>query len=59
MIDLNAPDPFSLTWWKSNLVAEDPVKTIWFMCAIARSVYGWDNLDLIERSMRVKPVPAA
>ena len=59
MIDLNAPDPFSLSWWQANLIAEDPVKTIWLMCSIAMLVHGAEYLDVIERSMAVKPVPRA
>lgn len=59
MIDLNAPDPFSLTWWRTNLIAEDPVKTVWLMCSIASLVYGADYVDVIEQSMPLKPVPRA
>lgn len=59
MIDLSAPDPFSLAWWKSNLIAEDPVKTVWLMCSIASLVYGADYIDVIEQSMPLKPVPRA
>ncbi|MEO6775472.1 MAG: hypothetical protein ABI467_21095 [Kofleriaceae bacterium] len=59
MIDLDAPDPFSLAAWATNLIAEDPVKSIWFICAIASLVHGWEFLDLIEKSMRVKPMPRA
>jgi hypothetical protein len=59
MIDRNAPDPFSLAWWTTNLIAEDPVKTIWLMCSIASLVYGAEYLDVIEQSIPLKPVPRA
>jgi hypothetical protein len=59
MIDLNAPDPFSLAWWKTNLIADDPVKTIWLICSITSLVYDWELLDVIEQSMAVKPMPRA
>jgi hypothetical protein len=59
MIDQSSADPFSLTWWRTNLIAEDPVKTVWLMCAIASLVYGADYVDVIEQSMPLKPVPRA
>lgn len=59
MIDLNAPDPFSLAAWRANLVADDPVKTIWLMCSIASLIYGWKFLDIIEQSTTMKPLPRA
>ena len=59
MIDLHAPDPFSLASWRTNLIAEDPVKTIWLICSITSLLYGWKFLDVIEQSVGIKPVPRA
>ena len=61
MIDLNAPDPFSLAAWQANLIADDPVKTIWLMCSIASLLYGWgwEFLDVIAESAEIKPLPRA
>ena len=61
MIDRDAPDPFSLAAWRTNLIADDPVKTIWLICSITSLLYGpgWRFIDVIEQSAGIKPVPRA
>ncbi|MEP6865519.1 MAG: hypothetical protein ABJE66_33170 [Deltaproteobacteria bacterium] len=51
MIDLGAPDPFSLASWRANRMPTNPTRMVWLMCSILDLVYGWPFLEVLEVSI--------
>jgi len=47
MIDLEAPDPFSLASWTANRLPTDDQTRWWTMCSVLSLIYGKPFLEVV------------